>query len=153
VTEYKIDERLVRILARKYANSQHEEEDLFQEGQIAYLRAIQTFDESKNIKIEAYATRVIKNRFIDLLRKKRDTSQDIDSEFASAEYSLDQKISLIEIKQILVNHIADIDRVIFNSYIEGFSYDEMSRIFDMPKKKIDNIIQKVKKAIRERVDG
>ncbi|MCL2228289.1 MAG: sigma-70 family RNA polymerase sigma factor [Firmicutes bacterium] len=153
MTEYKIDERLVRVLARKYANSQNEEEDLFQEGQIAYLRAIQTFDESKNIRIEAYATRIIKNRFIDLLRKKRDTSQDVDSESASAEYSLDQRVSLIEIKQILATHIADIDRAIFNSYIEGFSYDEISKIFDLPKKKIDNIIQKVKRAIRERVDG
>ena len=140
--------RLPRILARKFANSHLDEEDLFQEGMIAYIRAEQTFDPARDIKFETYASRVIKNRFIDIIRRQPDNDAVFDDDKTTSDFSLDDEVNLLEIKKIVANHVDEIERAIFNSYIEGFSYEEMGKIFDMPRKRIDNVVQKVKKIIK-----
>lgn len=43
-------------------------DDLKQEGYIGLLKAIDTYDESKNIKFSTYAVKCIKNKIIDFLR-------------------------------------------------------------------------------------
>jgi len=147
-----MDTRLVRVLARKFANSKMDEEDLFQEGMIAYMRAAQTFDPSAAAKFETYASVVIKNRFIDIMRgRQHDASPGIDEEATAGDFNLDDQINIIEIKEILAEHVNEIERAIFNSYIEGFSYEEISKIFDCPRKKIDNVVQKVKKVIKSHI--
>lgn len=135
--------RLVRVIARKFANSQFTEEDLVQEGMIAYMRAEATFNPTRDTKFETYASRVIRNRFIDLMRKKSPT-QELHEETTNSAYDFESEIDIIEIKKVLNNRVGDLERAIFNSYIEGFTYEEISQIFDLPRKKIDNIIQKVK---------
>jgi len=144
-------ERLVRILARKFACAKMDEQDLFQEGMIAYMRATATYNPERDVKLETYATRVITNRFIDLLRKQPDTDAMFDDEKTTSDFSLDDEVHLIEIKKILADHVNEIERAIFNSYIEGFSYEEISKIFDRPRKQIDNIVQKVKKIIKSHI--
>ena len=143
--------RLVRILARKFANSGMDEEDLFQEGMIAYLRAEGTFDQKHGVVFEAYATRVIKNRFIDILRKSGNQLSELKESTQEGEFNLDDEVNLIEIKKILREKVCELERAVFNSYIEGFSYDEIGKIFELPRKKIDNIIQKVKRIIKENI--
>jgi len=148
-----INDRLIRILARKFATPSSPEDDLFQEGTLAYMRALQTFDPTRDTKLETYASRVITNRFIDISRRQADSVVElVEDEMSGASYpanSLDDEMNLQEIKKILATHVADLDRAIFNSYIEGFSYEEMGKIFDLPRKKIDNTVQKVKKIIKQ----
>jgi len=143
--------RLVRILARKFAGATMPEDDLVQEGMLALMKAQNTFDEKKEIKFETYASRVITNRFIDLLRKQGEKVQEYTEDMAQGSTSIDDEVNLIEIKKTLANHVDDIDRAIFTSYIEGFSYDEIGKIFDRSKKNIDNTVQKVKKIIKSHV--
>jgi len=143
-----VDTRLVRIIARKFSNTQIPEEDLVQEGMLALIRAHNTFNVDMGVKFETYASRVIKNRYIDLLRRKTESTSKFNDETTQTDQSFDDEINLIEIKKILASHINDIERAIFNSYIEGFTYEEISKIFDLPRKKIDNIIAKVKKIIK-----
>ena len=140
--------RLVRVLARKFACSRFDEEDLYQEGMLAYIKAESTFDPKRDVKFETYASRVITNRFIDLLRKQGENILELQEENTTGDFNLDDQVNLIEIKKILHEKINDLDRAIFNSYIEGFSYEEISKIFELPRKKIDNIVQKVKRIFK-----
>jgi RNA polymerase sigma factor (sigma-70 family) len=142
--------RIVVILARKFAHSHEDEEDLIQEGMLAYYRAQQTYKPDQNAKFETYASRVITNRFIDLARK-RHTDTSFDEEHALADTNFDDAVDISEIKRVLSQNVPDLERAIFNSYIEGFSYEEIGKIFDLTPKKIDNTVQKVKKIIKERV--
>jgi RNA polymerase sporulation-specific sigma factor len=142
--------RLIRILARKFSGSAIPEEDLVQEGMLAYIRASQTFNPDAGVKFETYASRVITNRFIDLLRKTHDTSELIESNI-EGNFSMDDQVSLLEIKKILASRVNELERAIFNSYIEGFSYDEIGKIFTLPRKKIDNTVQKVKRIIKSQI--
>jgi RNA polymerase sporulation-specific sigma factor len=148
-------DRLVRILARKFATAQIHEEDLYQEGMLALIKAEMTYKKESGVKLETYASRVITNRFIDLLRKSGDSrcefSQSLNEDTQSGDFSLDDEVNLLEIKKILHEQVNDIERAVFNSYVEGFSYEEMGVIFELPRKKIDNIVQKVKRKIKENI--
>ena len=146
-----INDRLVRILARKFSCPQIPEEDLVQEGMLAYFKAQSTFDPLRDVKFDTYASRVITNRFIDILRKGPDVHAVLDEDTTTGVLTFDDEINLLEIKKILQTHVTELERAIFNSYIEGFSYEEMGKIFELPRKKIDNIVQKVKRTIKMNV--
>jgi len=148
-------ERLVTILARKYATHTLLELDLYQEGRLALMKAEQTYRAETGATLEGYAYRVIENRFRDIMRTRstRAAAQTVELtvETRDNEYNLDNEMDLHEIKKILVEQVSEIDRAIFNSYIEGFSYEEIGKIFELPRKKIDNIVQKVKRKIKENI--
>jgi len=139
--------RTVRILARKFANKNFPEEDLYQEGLLAYIRANSTFDPARGVSMETYASRVIRNRFIDLLRHEQEIPSSLDEDQAG-DFSLDDEVNLSNIRGVLSKHVGDIERAIFNAYIEGLSYDEIGKIFETNRKKIDNTVQKVKRIIK-----
>ena len=145
------DDKLVRILARKYATANYSEEDLFQEGILALMKAEMTYKKEVGVKFETYASRVITNRFIDLSRKQHDIDAVLNNDETASDFSLDDQVNLIEIKKVLAENVTEFDRAIFNSYIEGFSYEEMGKIFELPRKKIDNTVQKVKRIIKSKV--
>jgi RNA polymerase sporulation-specific sigma factor len=145
-----MNERLVRILARKFANKRIKEEDLFQEGMLAYMKAQMTFNPERGTTLDTYASTVIKNRFIDLIRKEQDTKKlTIDPQDSG--FTIEDEMNLAEIKKILFKSVTEIERAIFNSYIEGISYDEIGKIFDKTRKKIDNTVQKVKRIIKSNI--
>jgi len=148
-------ERLVTILARKYATRTTTESDLYQEGRLALMKAEQTYRPETGATLQGYAYRVVENRFRDIMRTKstRSAAQTIElkPETCEHEYDIDTEMNLHEIKRILAEKVSDIDRAIFNSYIEGFSYEEIGKIFELSRKKIDNIVQKVKRKIKEHI--
>ena len=143
-----MDTRLVRIIARKFASTDFPEEDLVQEGLLAYIKAESSYKPELGIKFETYASRVIRNRFIDLVRKKRPELKIFNDDTTRGEQTFEDDVNLFIIKKILHESVSELERAIFNSYIEGFTYEEISKIFELPRKKIDNIVQKVKKIIK-----
>ncbi len=61
--------RLVVYVARKFENTGIYIEDLISIGTIGLIKAINTFDTSKNIKLATYASRCIENEILMYLRK------------------------------------------------------------------------------------
>ena len=61
--------RLVVYIAKKFENSLVEIEDLISIGSIGLIKAINSFNGDKNIKIATYASRCIKNEILMYLRK------------------------------------------------------------------------------------
>ena len=61
--------RLVVYIAKKFENSGIELEDLISVGAIGLIKAIQTFNNDKNIKLATYASRCIENEILMQLRK------------------------------------------------------------------------------------
>ena len=141
---------LVISIAKTFRSSGLTHDDLVQEGRLAYMRAEQTFDETLGVKFETYASRIIKNRFIDLLRKEKDSTTLIET---STGYTIEDEYQIIEkskiVQKILNEQCTDIEKAIFKSYALGMRYNEISKIFDVTKKKIDNTIQKVRNKIRQ----
>lgn len=72
--------RLVIYIAKKFENTGVENEDLISIGAIGLIKAVRSYDFSKNIKLATYASRCIENEILMYLRKivkqKKDISLD-----------------------------------------------------------------------------
>ena len=146
--------KMVTIIVRKFSRANNEQ-DLMQEGMLALLRARDTFREGSGAKFETYASCVIRNHLIDILRRQKnnpDISSECPDNTANHKFSPEAEEQFLEksstIKKILTS-LPEIERAIFNCYFQGYSYDEIVKIFNTSKKKIDNTIQKVRKLIKE----
>ena len=69
--------RLVVYIAKKFDNTGVGVEDLISIGTIGLIKAINTFDPDKNIKLATYASRCIENEILMHFRQKRKSMQDI----------------------------------------------------------------------------
>ena len=69
--------RLVAHIIKKYYQNYGGQDDLVSIGTIGLIKAINTFDMSKNIKLSSYASRCIENEILMYFRNNRKSSQDI----------------------------------------------------------------------------
>jgi len=147
---------LVDIIYRKsFLASGVNEQDLKQEGMVALLIALRTFKADKGAKFETYASKVINNRMIDIVRKEKSDR----TEQVIAIQDNDARVNVTpeqifwgnersrEIEKALKTQCSDIELAIYKSHYLGRSSTEIAFTFDVTKKKIDNTIQKVKKII------
>lgn len=72
--------RLVVYIAKKFENTGIDFEDLISVGAIGLIKAIQSYDNSKNIKLATYASRCIENEILMQLRKSSKTKYEISLE-------------------------------------------------------------------------
>ena len=68
--------RLVVYIARKFENSGISVEDLISIGTIGLIKAVNTFQPAKKIKLATYASRCIENEILMFLRKSSNRRQD-----------------------------------------------------------------------------
>ena len=141
-------ERLVRIQVRRFNSASIAEDDLYQEGWLALLKAKQTFNDQLGVKFETYASHVIRNRLIDLLRKHHEEELPLpDPLGGTGEDEIERQRKLRLLRKVWAE-CSDIERAIFKAYWHGHSYKEIGDIFDVTPKKIDNTIQKIKKRVQ-----
>lgn len=69
--------RLVVYIAKKFENSGVNIEDLISIGTIGLMKAINTFDVHKNIKLATYASRCIENEILMYLRRNSRTKHEV----------------------------------------------------------------------------
>ena len=69
--------RLVVYIARRFENTGIQTEDLVSIGSIGLIKAINTFDANKNIKLATYASRCIENEILMFLRKSSNQRSEI----------------------------------------------------------------------------
>ena len=69
--------RLVVYIARKFENTNHGIEDLISIGTIGLIKAVNTFDPDKKIKLATYASRCIENEILMCLRRTNKTRGEI----------------------------------------------------------------------------
>ena len=69
--------RLVVYVARKFENTGINIEDLISIGSIGLIKAINTFDTAKNIKLATYASRCIENEILMYLRKNHNLRSEV----------------------------------------------------------------------------
>ncbi len=69
--------RLVVYIAKKFDNTGSELDDLVSVGAIGLIKAVQSFDANKNIKLATYASRCIENEILMYIRKKNKQNHEI----------------------------------------------------------------------------
>ncbi len=69
--------RLVAHIIKKYCSTPEEQDDLISIGTIGLIKAVNSFDESKGIKLATYASKCIENEVLMYFRSQKKSSQDI----------------------------------------------------------------------------
>ena len=69
--------RLVAHVAKKYQGSDADSDDLISIGTIGLIKAVATFDNSKNNRLATYAARCIDNELLMMLRMRKKTSREV----------------------------------------------------------------------------
>ncbi|MCI9516607.1 MAG: RNA polymerase sporulation sigma factor SigK [Lachnospiraceae bacterium] len=69
--------RLVAHVAKKYQGSDEDSDDLISIGTIGLIKAVATFDNSKNNRLATYAARCIDNELLMMLRMRKKTSREV----------------------------------------------------------------------------
>ena len=69
--------RLVVYLAKKYESSGVPAEDMISIGTIGLIKAVNTFNSGKKIKLATYASRCIENEILMFFRNQKKTAQDV----------------------------------------------------------------------------
>ena len=69
--------RLVAHIVKKYYSGTNDQDDLVSIGTIGLIKAIDTFDVSKGIRLSSYAARCIENEVLMFFRNNKKTAQDV----------------------------------------------------------------------------
>lgn len=69
--------RLVAHIVKKYYSAGEEMDDLISIGTVGLIKAVDTFDYSKNVRLATYASRCIENEILMHFRARRRTAQDV----------------------------------------------------------------------------
>ena len=69
--------RLVAHIVKKYYTATNEQDDLVSIGTIGLIKAVDTFDASKGIRLSSYAARCIENEILMFFRNCKKSAQDV----------------------------------------------------------------------------
>ena len=132
-----------------------DESDLMVVAHVSIINAIDKFDPTKDAKFSTYADKCIKNAMHDEQRKvMRKIDNECSLEKMQEEINFEAEDSSVDIeekynnekriKDLLDNVTEDEKKIIF-CLLDGLSYAEIATKLNIPKKKVDNVIQKIRK--------
>ena len=102
--------RLVVYIARKFDNTGNDLDDLISIGTIGLIKAVNSFDATKNIKLATYASRCIENEILMQLRR---------SVRRKCEVSLDEPLNVdYEGNELLMSDVLGTDADIVTKHLE-----------------------------------
>ncbi|WP_242940124.1 sigma-70 family RNA polymerase sigma factor [Ruminococcus flavefaciens] len=151
--------KLIFIKSEIYANSETDSDDLYQEGMISLLKAIEAFNPKKGVKFSTFAEVCIVNRMRTVSKKSvRDFSfaERIDDEEAADVLSDEETPeSIYFYKEFFSELWKDICSVlsltelnVLTLCVQGMSYRDAAEKLEMTEKSVDNAMQRARRKIR-----
>ena len=146
--------------AAMYNNGDIHRDDLFQEGMIAFITAVNTYDPKKNASLRTYAAACINNRIISVLRSRnaqknipQDMMQNIDDGEEVQDFSADpQNIYSAQeddarFEDLLSEKLTDFERSVLTLRAEKLSYEEIAERLGTNPKAVDNALQRIRRKL------
>lgn len=173
-TIYKKYDPVISYFAKKYSGFTDgkgiDYNDLYQEGLIGLMQAIDKFKEQKDIKFSTFAFLCIKRKIISLVRdvnrKKHSALNDsysIDYHPEDDNRSFDNLLatSYSGIEDLLVSKendeyinrrinevLSDFEKTVYELRLNNFSYEEISQLLNKSFKSIDGTLSRIKEKIK-----
>lgn len=117
--------RLVAHIIKKYYGTQSEQDDLVSIGTIGLIKAINTFDMNKNIRLSSYASRCIENEILMHFRYSKKSSQDISLNETIDTDKDGNPLTLLDIMSVDDNIIDELDLKFNRSKLAQFINEEL----------------------------
>lgn len=145
---------------RRFDLTDAECEDLRQEATIALYNAALSYKNDRGVSFGLYAKICIKNRIVSCIRRRNGTSvrtesiensdADIpDSSDFSPEKLIISKESMTDLRKRISLSLTELESSVFDLCLSAVSYDDMASALGIPKKSIDNAMQRIKAKLRK----
>ena len=89
--------RLVAHISKKYATTNIDQDDLISIGSIGLIKAINSFDNNKNIRLATYAARCIDNEILMFIRTSKKTKAEVFLNESIGKDKDDNEITLLDV--------------------------------------------------------
>lgn len=159
---------LVRLRAKTYCKGVLDEDDLFQEGMIALLKAIRNYRSDVPGSFKTFAFVCVNNKLISAvtahMREKNtpmrgylslsepETATDsfllVSPQENGPEQVLIRNEEAYALNRKIENLLSLFERQVLCLYLSSYSYDEMSRQLGSSTKAVDNALQRVRRKLR-----
>lgn len=151
-------EPMVQTQAAKFCRFDLAKEDLAQEGLLAILSAVNSFDEQHQVPFGAFASVCVRNRMISVMRKHSSEEQvsldDWEDDAALSDAGqVDPASMLIQrydderLMQHLKTILTDLEYQVLVHRLASYSYLEIAEMFDVSEKAVDNAMQRVRRKL------
>lgn len=118
--------RLVAHIIKKYYGTQSEQDDLVSIGTIGLIKAINTYDINKNIRLSSYASRCIENEILMHFRNAKKSAQDISLNETIDTDKDGNPLTLLDIMSVDDNIIDELDFKLNSKKLGQFINEELS---------------------------
>ena len=118
--------RLVAHIIKKYYGKQGEQDDLVSIGTIGLIKAIDTFDTGKNIRLSSYASRCIENEILMHFHAAKKTAQDISLNETIDTDKDGNPLTLLDIMAVDDHILDDLDQKLNKQKLGRFINEELT---------------------------
>ncbi len=118
--------RLVAHIIKKYYGTKCEQDDLVSIGTIGLIKAINTFDPDKKIRLSSYASRCIENEILMHLRAVKKTERDISLNETIDTDKDGNPLTLMDIMSVDDNILDDLDMKLNSKKLGQYINEELS---------------------------
>ena len=99
----------LNYIAKKYYSSCNDTDELVSIGTIGLIKAVNTFDIDKNIRLSSYASRCIENEVLMYFRNSKKSAQDMSLDDAIDSDSDGNKLTLMDIMSVEEDFVDNLD--------------------------------------------
>lgn len=117
--------RLVAHIIKKYYGTQSDQDDLVSIGTIGLIKAINTFDMNKKIRLSSYASRCIENEILMHFRYSKKSAQDISLNETIDTDKDGNPLTLLDIMSVDDNIIDELDMKFNRNKLSQFINEEL----------------------------
>lgn len=151
----------VRSFSRSYFLTGGDFEDIIQEGMIGVVKAISQFDEARHASFRTFAASCIRNRIYSVIRDSNRGKNLPLNNYISLETLLPSEMQVSpdpadgliskeafdELSASVEKLLSKFEKRVFDLYLEGLSYSEISERVSKPEKSVDNAVQRIRKKL------
>ena len=118
--------RLVAHIIKKYYSNLNDQDDLVSIGTIGLIKAVDTFDSSKGIRLSSYASRCIENEVLMFFRNGKKSAQDISMNEPIDTDKEGNALTLMDVMSVEDSIIDDLDIKIKSEKLYKYIYEILS---------------------------
>jgi RNA polymerase sporulation-specific sigma factor len=118
--------RLVAHIIKKYYSNLNDQDDLISIGTIGLIKAVNTFDSSKGIRLSSYAARCIENEVLMFFRSSKKSAQDISMNEPIDTDKDGNALTLMDVMSTEDNILEDLDSKIKSEQLKRYIYEVLS---------------------------
>lgn len=165
---------LIQKKALRYAGAGIDNDDLYQEGTIGFLHAVRNFRENRGASFKTFASACVERKILSALKsisrqKQMPAKVLVSMDHPAGGYLVENFLPhqmIIDPEERLIDRedyrsvlcmmdkiLSDLEHKVFQLYLSGRSYQEISADLGLSEKSVDNALQRIRRKLRKTVSN